>query len=85
MSSNYDSAQEPPFVIWDPNNTIAPGEVHNGPYAGMVVDMMEAISKDIGFEYKMYEPEDLKYGTVDANGVGTGMVGELMRCVSISN
>ena len=57
-------------------------EAHNGPYAGMVVDIMEEISKDLGFTYKMYEPKDLKYGSVFENGTGNGMVGELMRCVS---
>ena len=44
---------------------------------------MEEISKSLRFEYAMHLPKDLKYGSIDEDGVGNGMVGELMRCVSI--
>ena len=73
--------QEPPFVIYDPNNTLKE-EAHNGPFAGFVVDMMESLKKKLGFTYTMSEPTDMKYGLINENGEGNGMVGELMNCVS---
>ena len=73
--------QEPPFVIYDPNNTLA--EAHNGPYAGFVVDMMEWLANELRFTYTMSTPPDERYGSVKDNGTGTGMVGQLMNCVSL--
>ena len=77
------SMQEYPFVIYDPNKTQA--GPHNGPYTGLVVDMMEWLAKEIGFTYNMSEPADLKYGSINEEGVGNGMVGQLMDCVSYSD
>ena len=75
--------QEPPFIIYDPNITMR--EAHNGPYTGFVVDMMEWLSGDLQFNYTMSEPPDLKYGSVNESGIGNGMVGQLMNCVSFAD
>jgi ABC-type amino acid transport substrate-binding protein len=71
--------REPPFVIYDPNNTLK-GEAHNGHYAGYVVDLMEWLKRNLSFTYTMYEPDDMKYGLIDENGNSQGMVGDLLDC-----
>jgi ABC-type amino acid transport substrate-binding protein len=72
--------REPPFVIYDPNNTWK-DEAHNGPYTGFVIDMMERLAQELNFTYTMSEPADMKYGSI-INGVGNGMVGEIMNCTA---
>jgi hypothetical protein len=69
---------EPPFIIYDPNMTMR--EVHAGPYAGFVVDMIDWLSKDLNFTYTMSEPPDLKYGSVNESGTLSGMVRQLVDC-----
>ena len=44
--------------------------------------MMEWLSKRLGFTYSMSEPPDKKYGSINEDGIGNGMVGQLMDCVS---
>ncbi|XP_062504664.1 glutamate receptor 4-like [Corticium candelabrum] len=70
---------EPPFVIYDPNNTY-PDEAHNSDFVGIVVDMMNWIAKEMQFTYTMSVPPDKKYGLVNKSGEGNGMVGQVMRC-----
>jgi ABC-type amino acid transport substrate-binding protein len=69
---------EPPFVIHDPNETI--WESHNGPYTGLIVDILEWLAREIGFTYTMSEPHDLKYGSVNEDGESNGLVAQLMNC-----
>ena len=57
-------------------------EAHNGPYTGFVVDLMEWLAEELEFTYTMSEPHDLKYGSINEDGEGNGLVGQLMNCVS---
>jgi hypothetical protein len=70
--------REPPFVIFDPNKTY--NGPYNGFYTGIVVEMMDWLAKEIGFQYTLSEPEDAKYGSIGKDGNGNGMVGQLMSC-----
>ncbi len=58
---------------------------HHGPFCGFIVDMMEWLAAEIGISYTLKENPYLKFGSVDENGVGNGMVGELMNCVSVND
>ena len=58
---------------------------HHGPFCGFVVDMMDWLAADMGITYTMKENAQLKFGFINENGVGNGMIGELMNCVSAND
>ena len=53
-------------------------------YVGFCVDLTKKISSIVGIKYKIVPVKDGRYGSVDENGTWDGMVGELVRNVSIS-
>ncbi|XP_075679111.1 putative glutamate receptor isoform X2 [Dermatophagoides pteronyssinus] len=51
----------------------------NDRYEGFIVDLMNLISKKIGFEYRLYFSPDGKYGTEYNGNNINGMIGEVFR------
>ncbi len=53
-------------------------------YAGFLVDLLEELSKDVGFQFVI--EENSKYGNFDPESRNwTGMIGALVNKVSILN
>ena len=51
--------------------------------AGYSIDLAEALSKEVGFEYRFKLVEDNNYGMKSpVNGTWIGMIGELVNKVS---
>lgn len=50
---------------------------------GFCIDLLSQLSKMIGFSYTLQLVKDGRYGSVDASGTWTGMIGELVRGVSL--
>ena len=51
--------------------------------AGYSIDLAEALSKEVGFEYRFKLVEDNNYGMKSpVNGTWNGMIGELVNKVS---
>jgi hypothetical protein len=61
----------------------------NERYEGYSVDLIEAISEILGFNYTIRLVEDGQYGSYDKNAdTWTGMMGELLSqacCISFKN
>jgi ionotropic kainate glutamate receptor 4 len=57
----------------------------NDKFQGFCVEMLDAISKSIGFRYKIQLVEDGKYGVPDELGHWNGMVKELIDGVSTAH
>ena len=54
-------------------------------YEGYCIDLLNAISKNLGFTYDLYEVEDGRFGALDEQtGEWHGLVRELIDKVSIS-
>ena len=54
------------------------------PVAGYSIDLAEALSKEMGFEYRFKLVEDNNYGMKSpVNGTWNGMIGELINKVSL--
>ncbi len=54
----------------------------NDCFEGFAVDLMDAISKKIGFSYEMYVVHDGQFGAKLPNGEWNGIVGEILAKVS---
>lgn len=48
-------------------------------YKGFSIDVLDALAKVLGFKYEIYQVEDGKYGSVQANGSWDGLIGELTQ------
>ena len=54
------------------------------PVAGYSIDLAEALSKEMGFEYRFKLVDDNNYGMKSpVNGTWNGMIGELINKVSL--
>ncbi|XP_016315873.1 glutamate receptor ionotropic, delta-1-like [Sinocyclocheilus anshuiensis] len=64
---------EEPFVMVAENILGQPKR-----YKGFSIDVLDALAKILGFKYEIYQVADGKYGSPQANGSWTGMIGELI-------
>ena len=48
-------------------------------HEGFIVDLLDALKEILGFDYKIYEQRERKYGSELADGNWNGMVGDLMK------
>ena len=55
----------------------------NDRYEGYCADLAKKIAKEVNIQYEIQPVKDGKYGSRDENGTWNGMVGELVRSVSI--
>nr|XP_019958808.1 PREDICTED: probable glutamate receptor [Paralichthys olivaceus] len=46
---------------------------------GFCMDLLAELSKNLGFKYKVHLVKDNRYGTINASGNWTGMIGEIIR------
>ncbi|XP_028308243.1 probable glutamate receptor [Gouania willdenowi] len=46
---------------------------------GYCVDLIEQLSKKLGFQYKLHLVKDSRYGAIDSKGNWNGMIGEIVR------
>ncbi|XP_032805399.1 glutamate receptor ionotropic, delta-1-like isoform X2 [Petromyzon marinus] len=65
---------EEPFVMLAENVLGKPKK-----FQGFSVDVMDALSKSLGFSYEIFMPADLSYGLPQADGTWSGMIGELLN------
>ncbi|XP_043912534.1 glutamate receptor ionotropic, delta-1 isoform X2 [Protopterus annectens] len=64
---------EEPFVMVAENILGQPKR-----YKGFSVDVLDALAKNLGFKYEVYQSPDSKYGHKLPNGSWNGMIGELI-------
>lgn len=50
---------------------------------GYCIDLISELSEKLGFSYKIHLVKDSRYGALDASGSWSGMIGEVMRGVSV--
>uniref|UniRef100_A0A4W4FHE8 Glutamate receptor n=1 Tax=Electrophorus electricus TaxID=8005 RepID=A0A4W4FHE8_ELEEL len=48
-------------------------------YKGFSMDVLDTLAKTLGFKYEIYQVADGKYGSLQANGSWSGMIGELIK------
>ncbi|XP_069045115.1 glutamate receptor ionotropic, delta-1 isoform X3 [Lepisosteus oculatus] len=65
---------EEPFVMVAENILGQPKR-----YKGFSIDVLDALAKNLGFKYEIYQVSDSKYGTQLPNGSWNGMIGELIN------
>ena len=59
-----------------------PGSELNPEYEGFLMDLLQELAKDVGFQFTIEENE--KYGSLDAEtGNWTGMIGKLVNEVKL--
>lgn len=56
------------------------GTDENGKFEGFCVELLERLSKDLGFTYTIHAVKDGRYGS-EVNGTWDGMIGEIIRNV----
>lgn len=49
---------------------------------GFCIDLLAQLSQMLGFSYKLQLVKDARYGSMDASGSWSGMIGEIVRGVS---
>lgn len=52
-------------------------------YKGYCIDLINELARNLHFTYDLYLVPDGKYGALTDNGTWNGMVGELVRQVSV--
>ncbi|XP_055517796.1 glutamate receptor ionotropic, delta-1-like [Leucoraja erinacea] len=65
---------EEPFVMVAENILGQPKR-----YKGFSIDVLDALAKNLGFKYEIYQATDQKYGSQLPNGTWNGMIGELIN------
>ncbi|XP_076317496.1 glutamate receptor ionotropic, kainate 2-like [Tachypleus tridentatus] len=65
----------PPYVVLKEDRTLS----GNDQFEGYCVDLLEEISKDLGFKYKFKEVSDNTYGKKNVWGEWNGMIQELIE------
>ncbi|XP_065602855.1 glutamate receptor ionotropic, delta-1 isoform X2 [Cyrtonyx montezumae] len=65
---------EEPFVMVAENILGQPKR-----YKGFSIDVLDALAKNLGFKYEIYQAPDGKYGQQLQNGSWNGMIGELIN------
>src|SRR2546422_786523 len=65
-----------PYVMYheESNDT----RVKVGPYTGFAVELIDELSKILGFSYKLKLVSDGRYGSKNATGHWDGMIGEVI-------
>ena len=53
----------------------------NSQFEGFCIDLLEELSKDLGFTYTIHIVKDSQYGNDIGNGSWNGMIGEILRGV----
>ena len=56
----------------------------NDRFEGFIADVLKKLATKVGFQYKLQIVKDGKYGAPLADGNWNGMIGEVMKGVSIS-
>eukprot|EP00118_Oscarella_pearsei_P008471 m.43758 g.43758 ORF g.43758 m.43758 type:complete len:863 (+) comp33476_c0_seq5:58-2646(+) len=82
------SIEERPFLylknVTDTAHGINVTNTSKTNYQGLVVDLMDALQKRMGFTYTIITPLDSRYGKLEENENGTlisnGMIGQLLNC-----
>lgn len=69
-------SQEEPFVMVAENILGQPKR-----YKGFSIDVLDALAKNLGFKYEIYQAPDGKYGHQLQNSSWNGMIGELINKV----
>ncbi|XP_033635922.1 glutamate receptor ionotropic, kainate 2-like [Asterias rubens] len=69
---------ELPYVMKKDRDADGELLVGNARYYGYCIDMLESISKHVGFQYEIVEVDDNNYGSPMEDGSWNGMVGKLM-------
>ncbi|XP_063289648.1 glutamate receptor ionotropic, delta-1 isoform X2 [Pelobates fuscus] len=69
-----DVRREEPFVMVAENILGQPKK-----YKGFSIDVLDALSQNLGFKYEIYQVPDGKYGHQLPNGSWNGMIGELIN------
>jgi hypothetical protein len=72
--------QTEPFLRLHPNADQYEG---NDRYIGYCADLAKKIAQQIHIDYRIIPVKDGRYGSRDKNGTWDGMVGELIRGVSV--
>ncbi|XP_037133987.1 glutamate receptor ionotropic, delta-1-like isoform X6 [Syngnathus acus] len=65
---------EDPFVMVAENILGQPKR-----YKGFSIDVLDALAKNLGFKYEIYQVSDSKYGSQLSNGSWNGMIGDLIN------
>lgn len=74
-------------ALVEKNQTLANADVTEEHVQGFVIDLLEAINKNLrsrgdkGFTYKLYLVPDNQFGIQDASGKWSGMVAEILNGV----
>lgn len=50
---------------------------------GFCIDLLTQLSNKLGFSYQLHLVKDGRYGNLDASGNWNGMIGEVVRGVSV--
>lgn len=50
---------------------------------GFCIDLLSQLSKMVGFRYTLQLVKDSRYGSINASGNWNGMIGEIIRGVSL--
>ena len=70
--------QHPPYIFINGSD-----EFENKTYSGFIVDLIDLLSKMLGFRYEFYESPDGRFGAAtvlpQGNITWNGMMGELMK------
>lgn len=61
---------KPPFVIYDPEKNR---------YSGMLIDLLNEISRQLRFDYEIDLQKDSEYGYMDDDGNWNGLMRDLME------
>ena len=71
-----------PAVCTQP--TIAVGHMRCNKILGFCIDLLQQLSSDLGFTYTIHIVRDGQYGADIGNSTWNGMIGEILRGVSLS-
>ena len=77
--------QSDPFLIMKQQNVSLGGApyVGNVRFEGYCVDLAKKVAEIIGIDYLIRPAKDGRYGAKNKNGTWDGMIGELVRNVSV--
>ena len=77
--------QSAPYLMMKPQNVSLEGAPYlgNDRFEGYCADLAEKVAEVIGIDYLIRPAKDGLYGARDENGTWNGMIGELVRNVSV--
>lgn len=79
----FSPRQTEPYLTLRPVSTNGQPPVGNNKFEGYCADLAKKIADIVGYDYVIRPVKDGKYGSKDENGTWNGMVGELVRNVSV--